>query len=144
MKSKTMATINQMIPSKWGGRGSAIPLLRIATDPRTWVFAGAAAAAGGRALGRWLTRFDLRGRTVLITGGTRGLGLELARQAGCAGAPGAIWGPDADTLARARENLSQVGAAVLATTCDVTDRNQVAELIRSVQAGFGQDRKSVV
>jgi NAD(P)-dependent dehydrogenase (short-subunit alcohol dehydrogenase family) len=31
----------------------------------------------------------------------------------------------------------QSGAAVLALTCDVTDRNQVAELIRSVLAGFG-------
>ena len=138
MKSKTIATMNRMImPSKWGGRGSAIPLLRIASDPRAWVLAGAAAAAGGRALSRWLTRFDLRGRTVLITGGTRGLGLELARQAGRAGARVAICGRDADTLARARESLSQTDASVLATTCDVTDRNQVAELIRSVQAGFG-------
>ena len=50
MKSKTIATMNHLMPSKWGSRGSAIPLLRIATDPRTWVFAGAAAAAGGRAL----------------------------------------------------------------------------------------------
>src|SRR6266446_536509 len=136
MKSKTIASMNYMMPSRWGG-GSAIPLLRIATDPRTWVFAGAAAAAGGRALGRWLTRFDLRGRTVLITGGTRGLGLELARQAGRAGARVAICGRDADTLARASESLSQTDVAVLATTCDVTDRHQVAELIRSVQAGFG-------
>src|SRR5438094_466573 len=69
MKSKTVATMNRMITSKWGGRSSAIPLLRIATDPRTWVVAGAAAAAGGRALSRWLTRFDLRGRTVLLIGG---------------------------------------------------------------------------
>jgi len=137
MKSKTVATMNRMITSKWGGRSSAIPLLRIATDPRTWVVAGAAAAAGGRALSRWLTRFDLRDRTVLITGGTRGLGLELARQAGRAGARVAICGRDADTLARARESLSQTDASVLATTCDVTDRHQVAELIRSVQAGFG-------
>src|SRR5438552_11700123 len=137
MKSKTVATMNRMITSKWGGRSSAIPLLRIATDPRTWVVAAAAAAAGGRALSRWLTRFDLRGRTVLITGGTRGLGLELARQAGRAGARVAICGRDADTLARARESLSQTDASVLATTCDVTDRHQVAELIGSVQAGFG-------
>src|SRR3989441_11167285 len=99
MKSKTIASMNYMMPSRWGGRGSAIPLLRIASDPRTWLFAGAAAAAGGRALSRWLTRFDLPGRTVLITGGTRGLGLELARQAGGAGARGPSCGRDADTLA---------------------------------------------
>src|SRR5437762_13621189 len=138
MTSKTISNVTRMMMrSKWGGRRSAIPFLQVATDPRTWVVAGAAAAAGGRALGRWLKRFDLQGRTVLITGGTRGLGLELARQAGRAGARVAICGRDADTLARARESLSQRDAAVLAATCDVTDRNQVAELIRSVQAGMG-------
>jgi len=128
MKSQTPKTMSRNLSN---------PMLRIATDQRTWILAGALAAAGGRVLRRWRKRFDLQGRTVLITGGTRGLGLELARQAGLAGARVAICGRDADTLARARESLSQTGAAVLAVTCDVTDRNQVAELIRSVQAGFG-------
>jgi NAD(P)-dependent dehydrogenase (short-subunit alcohol dehydrogenase family) len=128
MKRQRTMTIDRILSS---------PMLRITTDPRTWVLAGALATAGGRALRRWRKRFDLQGRTVLITGGTRGLGLELARQAGLAGARVAICGRDADTLARARESLSETGAAVLAVTCDVTDRNQVAEMIRSVQAGFG-------
>src|SRR4029450_4282568 len=44
---------------------------------------------------------------------------------------------DSDTLARARETLSQTGADILAESCDVTDRAQVAELIRSVQAACG-------
>src|SRR5207245_6427675 len=104
----------------------------------TWVVAVAAAAAGGRAVGRWLTRFALQGRTVLITGGTRGLGLELARQAGRAGARVAICGRDADTLARARESLSQRDAVVLAATCDLPDRPQVAGLIPLVHAGSGR------
>jgi len=114
------------------------PLTQIATDPRLWAVAGALATAGGRALGQWLRRFDLRDRTILITGGTRGLGLELARQAGLAGARIAICGRDSGTLARARENLiSGTRTAVLALACDVSDRHQVAELIRSVQAGLG-------
>ncbi len=136
MKRRRMMTMNS-IRSKWGSPRSTTPLLQIATDPRLWALAGAIATAGGRALGRWLTRFDLRNRTILITGGTRGLGLELARQAGLAGARVAICGRDSDTLARARENLSGTRAAVLALACDVSDRHQVAELIRSVQAGLG-------
>jgi NAD(P)-dependent dehydrogenase (short-subunit alcohol dehydrogenase family) len=136
MKSQSLMTINSIL-SKWGGRRSATPLLRVTTDPRTWIVASVLATAGGRALSRWLTRFDLRNRTVLITGGTRGLGLELARQAGLAGARVAICGRDSDTLGRARESLAQTGAAVLALTCDVTDRHQVANLIQSVQARFG-------
>src|SRR5437870_1152691 len=136
MKRRRMMTMNS-IRSKWGSPRSTTPLLQIATDPRLWALAGAIATAGGRALGRWLTRFDLRNRTILITGGTRGLGLELARQAGLAGARVAICGRDSDTLARARENLSGTRAAALALTCDVSDRHQVAELIRSVHTSFG-------
>src|SRR4029453_8616730 len=128
MKSQTPKTMSRILSN---------PMLRIATDQRTWILAGALAAAGGRVLRRRRKRFDLQGRTVLIAGGTRGLGLELARQAGLAGARVAVCGRCPDTRPRARESLSQTGAAVLAVTCDVTDRNQVAELIRSVQAGFG-------
>ena len=136
MKSRRVMTMNS-IRSKLGSRPSKTALQQIATDPKVWALAGALAAAGGRALGQWFTRFDLRNRTVLITGGTRGLGLELARQAGLAGARIAICGRDSNTLERARENLSETGATVLAQTCDVTDRHQVAQLIRSVQADFG-------
>src|SRR5215510_777525 len=125
------------IRAMWSRPRSTTPLQQVATDPRVWAVAGALATAGGRALGQWLTRFDLRDRTILITGGTRGLGLELARQAGLAGARVAICGRDSDTLARARENLSGTHTPVLALACDVSDRRQVTELIRSVQAGLG-------
>jgi NAD(P)-dependent dehydrogenase (short-subunit alcohol dehydrogenase family) len=128
MKSQRLTSMNRVLSSS---------VLRVATDPRTWVLASALATAGGRAVARWRTRFDFRDRTILITGGTRGLGLELARQAGLAGARVAICGRDSDTLARARETLSQTGADILAESCDVTDRAQVAELIRSVQAACG-------
>ena len=48
-------------------------MLRIATDQRTWM-AEALAAAGVRVLRRCRERFAFQGRTVLITGGARGLG----------------------------------------------------------------------
>jgi NAD(P)-dependent dehydrogenase (short-subunit alcohol dehydrogenase family) len=136
MKRQRTMTIHS-IRSMWSRPRSTTPLQQVATDPRVWALAGALATAGGRVLGRWLTRFDLRNRTVLITGGTRGLGLELARQAGLAGARVAICGRDPDTRDRAHETLAGMGADVLALTCDVSDRHQVAKLVRSVQAGVG-------
>jgi NAD(P)-dependent dehydrogenase (short-subunit alcohol dehydrogenase family) len=56
--------------------------------------------------------YDLEGRTVLITGGSRGLGLVLARAAARAGARVAICGRDAATLDRARGELERRGAGV--------------------------------
>src|SRR5207245_10135566 len=108
MKSQSMVTMN-FIPSKWGRSRGASPLQQIATDPRTWILAGALASAGGRALGRWLTRYDLRNRTVLITGGTRGLGLGLAGQARLAGARGGIRGRGCDPLGPPPEHLTRAG-----------------------------------
>src|SRR5262249_31782749 len=78
MKSRRIMTMDA-IRSKWGSARRSAPLTQIATDPRLWAVAGALATAGGRALGRWLTRFDPRDRTILVTGGTRGPGLGAAR-----------------------------------------------------------------
>jgi NAD(P)-dependent dehydrogenase (short-subunit alcohol dehydrogenase family) len=78
--------------------------------------------------------YRLRGRTVLVTGGSRGLGLVLAREAAAQGARVAICGRDPDALERARAALARIGAEVLAVECDVTDhaavRGMVAETAR--------------
>ncbi|MBJ6761017.1 SDR family oxidoreductase [Myxococcaceae bacterium JPH2] len=82
-------------------------------------------------------RFDFHGRTVLITGGTRGLGLVLARQFLSEGARVAICGRDVATLERAREELARSGGQVLAVTCDVRDQVQVEALVARVHERFG-------
>src|SRR5262245_53965194 len=81
-------------------------------------------------------RWDLAGRTVLVTGGSRGLGLVLARQLMQAGALVAVCARDADTLERARAELSQQGR-VLALTCDVTRESEVERLVGQVSAQLG-------
>ena len=81
--------------------------------------------------------YDLAGRTVLITGGSRGLGLVLARAAARAGARVAICGRDAATLDRARGDLERRGARVLALPCDVTIREDVDALVHEVGARLG-------
>jgi len=93
-------------------------------------------AAGGilaaRALIRARRGYDLRDKVVLITGGSRGLGLVLAREFAARGSRVVICARDADELQRARMDLEGRGARVLALTCDVADGAAVAALVRGV------------
>lgn len=97
----------------------------------------AAAALGARAAWRARTAWDLRGRTVLVTGGSRGLGLLLAREFGRHGARVAICARDESTLARARADLAAREIESLALACDVGDRDAVALLVDAVEERFG-------
>jgi NAD(P)-dependent dehydrogenase (short-subunit alcohol dehydrogenase family) len=81
--------------------------------------------------------YSLRDRTVLITGGSRGLGLALARQAAAEGARVAICGRDPDSLERAYESLAKSHAEVLALTADVTSPESVREMIDAVRQHYG-------
>ena len=100
--------------------------------------AGAGALFAARALLRRASQYDLRGRVALITGGSRGLGLVLARELAREGARLAICARDAEDLERARDELEARGASVLALPCDVTDRALVEEVVRAVYDHFGQ------
>ena len=78
--------------------------------------AGAAAGLGTvLAVRSGLRRFrehrlrELRGKTVLITGGSRGLGLALAEEFAQFGAKIAICARDEQELARARQQLEDLG-----------------------------------
>jgi short-subunit dehydrogenase len=80
--------------------------------------------------------YDLRGKTVLITGGSRGLGFLLAREFARAGARVALCARDEDALTRAQDELGSQGVLTFAVPCDVTDRKQVDTLVRAVRARF--------
>jgi NAD(P)-dependent dehydrogenase (short-subunit alcohol dehydrogenase family) len=86
---------------------------------------------------RWSRRIDFRGRVVLITGGSRGLGLVLARQFAEEGARLAICARDPDELSRAVDDLTARGADVLAVTCDVTLQEDVNRMVVEVVRRFG-------
>lgn len=100
--------------------------------------AGVGALLAGRALVRRMRAYELRGKVVLITGGSRGLGLVLAREFARQGAVVAVCARDADELERARQDLARRGARVLTVPCDVTDRAQISHLVRSVVDHFGR------
>ncbi len=92
----------------------------------------------GRANLRRLPTEDIRGQVVLITGGSRGLGLALAREFARRGCRIAICGRDEDSLVRARDELSATGADVLAIPCDVSDPGQIDQLVTEINGRFGQ------
>jgi NAD(P)-dependent dehydrogenase (short-subunit alcohol dehydrogenase family) len=85
--------------------------------------------AGQRRNGR---RIDFAGLSVLISGGSRGLGLALARQFAREGAKLTLLARDPDELRRAGAELAQRGSDVLAIPCDVRDPHQVEQAVAAV------------
>jgi NAD(P)-dependent dehydrogenase (short-subunit alcohol dehydrogenase family) len=82
--------------------------------------AGAAAVLLGSRLARRRHAIDFAGRTVLITGGSRGLGLVMARKLAAQGARLVLMARDDLELDRAKRLLEEeCGAEVLAVRCDV-------------------------
>jgi NAD(P)-dependent dehydrogenase (short-subunit alcohol dehydrogenase family) len=119
---------DRMLERNGEDRGPAWPLAAA-------FLVGAALAAS--ALARVRRRYELREKVVLITGGSRGLGLALAREFARRGSRVAICARDSEELERARLDLQGRGARVLALECDVSDRAQVDALIRDVTREWG-------
>ena len=92
----------------------------------------------GRAALRRLREADLRDQVALITGGSRGLGLLMARELAREGCRLAICARDEQELARAREDLERRGARVLTAPCDVADRGQVEGLVDRTTRHYGR------
>lgn len=83
-------------------------------------------------------RYSLLDKVVLITGGARGLGLELARSAAEQGARLALVSRNPEQLAAAKAELSDHGARVFIQVCDVTDRAEVGRMVEAVRQQFGR------
>src|SRR5450432_2933838 len=83
---------------------------------------------GGIGLATWavarLARndFSFAGKSVLITGGSRGLGLTIARKIAAEGGRIALLARDEDELLRACVELRALGREALAMPCDLLDR----------------------
>ncbi len=103
-----------------------------------WAAGAAGAALALRAGYRRLREADLTGCVALITGGSRGLGLSMARAFAAEGCRIAICARDAAELDRACHDLESRGAEVIAVPCDVTDRVQVDALVNHVLDRFGR------
>src|SRR4051812_13277415 len=82
--------------------------------------------------------FSLKGRVAVVTGGSRGLGLEIAHGLGEAGASVVVTARRQEWLGPAEEELRAAGHTVAALTCDVTEPAQVDALARVTVERFGR------
>src|SRR6266404_3731769 len=83
-------------------------------------------------------RFSLSNKVALITGGSRGLGLVLARQICAAGGKVALLARDNDELIRAKSDLTRRGGRVFTIQCDLLDSEQIQLAVRQTIDRFGK------
>lgn len=75
-----------------------------------------------------LDKFRLQGRRAVVTGGSRGLGRAMAQAFAEAGADLILVGRDADSLQRAREELTALGGEVRTIAADLADGESAEHL----------------
>ena len=85
-----------------------------------------------------LDRFDLTGRTAVVTGSTRGLGRAFARALAEAGANIVVNGRDAAAAASLEEELGAIGVQTLTVLADMTVRADIERLLAESAARFGR------
>jgi NAD(P)-dependent dehydrogenase (short-subunit alcohol dehydrogenase family) len=114
--------------------------MKVLTARNAALAVGAATAACSltMAMRRRSEEFDLNGMVVLITGGSRGFGLALAREFGEHGARLALCARDPDELERALIDLSSRDIPVFTYQCDVSDPAQVNEMVQAARRHYGQ------
>ena len=99
-----------------------------------------ALAAGAVVLKSALNHFfeyDFKNKTVLITGGSRGLGLVMAREFAREGARLVLCARDEEELQRARSDIENYAAEVMTVPCDITNKQSVDEMVAAVNSRFG-------
>jgi NADP-dependent 3-hydroxy acid dehydrogenase YdfG len=80
----------------------------------------------------------IEGKVVLITGGSTGIGAEVARLLAARGAKVAVAARRADKLDAVVAEITTQGGAAKAYTLDVTDKHQVEAVVAAVVADFGK------
>ncbi len=82
--------------------------------------------------------FDLSGRAAIVTGGSRGLGLQIAEGLGEMGATLALTARKKDELDHAVEHLTKKGITAHAFVCDVGSRDAIPGVFDQMLAKLGR------
>ena len=81
--------------------------------------------------------FDLAGKVALITGGSRGLGLQMAEAIGELGAKLAITARKQGELDEASSHLKKLGLEVLTIAGDLSHFDKIPQLVDQILSKFG-------
>jgi NAD(P)-dependent dehydrogenase (short-subunit alcohol dehydrogenase family) len=82
--------------------------------------------------------FDLTGRVAIISGGSMGLGLQMAEGLAEMGANLVLCARKKDRCEEAAETLQRRGAQALALACDVKDKEAIEQVVEATLAKFGR------
>jgi NAD(P)-dependent dehydrogenase (short-subunit alcohol dehydrogenase family) len=81
----------------------------------------------------------LDGRVLIVTGGTQGVGAEIARRTAGLGAPGiVICGRDRDRGEAVREELQGIGCEAVFTEADLSQPDPPVAVVRACEECFGR------
>ncbi|WP_020205756.1 MULTISPECIES: SDR family NAD(P)-dependent oxidoreductase [Cupriavidus] len=82
--------------------------------------------------------FDLTGRVAVVTGSTKGMGLEMARALGAAGAAVVVSGRDSAGAEAAAATLAAEGIQARGIACDIADVDSVRAFAEQALAAYGR------
>jgi NAD(P)-dependent dehydrogenase (short-subunit alcohol dehydrogenase family) len=85
-----------------------------------------------------MNQFDLHGKTAIVTGASRGLGLTFARALARAGADVAVTSRDASHLRDTCAEIEAIGRRAVPIALEVRDEQSIQRMVRDAHDAFGR------